>query len=62
MDNRACYDNYSMNNMDLSHEAIMSILDDSLKQSIHPLLPLEYKYGPILWLYVICEVRTALLQ
>ena len=62
MDNRAHYDNYSTNNMDLSYKAIMSILDDSLKQIICPLLPSKYKYGPILWLYVICEVRTVLFQ
>ena len=28
-----------MNNMDYAYKAIMSILDDSLKQSIHLLLP-----------------------
>ena len=28
------YDNYAMNNMDYSYEAIMSILDDLLKQSM----------------------------
>ena len=37
--------------------AIMSILDDLEKQSIHPLLPSDLKYGSILWIYVICEVR-----
>ena len=38
----------------------MSVLDDSIKQSIHPLLPPTLKYGPILWIYIVREVRTAL--
>ena len=33
-DNSGLYDNYSMNNMDLSYKAIMSVLSDSIKQSI----------------------------
>ena len=32
--NSGLYDNYSMNNMDLSYKAIMSVLSDSIKQSI----------------------------
>ena len=48
--------------MDLSYNAIMSVLSDSIKQSIQPLLPPTLKYGPILWIYVVCEVRTASFQ
>ena len=40
----------------------MSVLSDSIKQSIRPLLPPTLKYGPILWIYMVCEVRTALFQ
>ena len=40
----------------------MSVLSDSIKQSIRPLLPPTLKYGPILWIYVVREVRTALFQ
>ena len=61
-DNPTMYDNYSMNNMDYAYKAILSILDDSLEQSIHPLLPSDLEYGPILWIYVIHEVRTASFQ
>ena len=48
--------------MDLLYKAIMSMLSDSIKQSIRPLLRPTLKYGPILWTYVVCEVRTALFQ
>ena len=48
--------------MDLSYKAIMSVLSDSIKQSIRPLLPPTLKYGPILWIYVVHEVRTASFQ
>ena len=57
-DNPTRYDNYSTNNMDYAYKAIMPILDDSLKQSIHPLLPSDLKYGAILWIYVIHKART----
>ena len=56
------YDDYSTNNMDLACKAIMSLLDDSVKNSIRPLLPRDLKYGPILWIYVVREVRTASFQ
>ena len=42
--------------MTYGYKAIMSTQDDALKQSIHPLLPEELKFGLILWIYVICEV------
>ena len=61
-DNSGLHDNYSKNNMDLSYKAIMSVLSDSIKQSIRPLLPPTLKYGPILWIYVVREVRTTLFQ
>ena len=60
--NSGLYDNYSTNNMDLSYKAIMSVVSDSIKQSIQPLLPPTLKYGPILWIYMVCEVRTASFQ
>ena len=60
--NSGLYDNYSTNNMDLSYKAILSVLLDSIKQSIQPLLPPTLKYGPILWIYVVREVRTASFQ
>ena len=56
------YSDYSKNNMDLAYKAIRSVLDDLIKQSIRPLLPPTLKYGPILWIYVVCEVRTASFQ
>ena len=52
-DNSGLYNNYSTNNMDLLYKAIMSVLSDSIKQSIWPLLPPTLKYGPILWIYVV---------
>ena len=48
--------------MGLSYKAIMSVLSDSIKQSIRPLLPPTLKYGPILQIYMVCEVRTASVQ
>ena len=48
--------------MDLSYKAIMSVLDDSIKQSIWPLLPCNLIYGPILWIYVVYKVHTASFQ
>ena len=42
--------------MDLSYKTIMSILDDSIKQSICSLLPPTLKYGSILWIYMVREV------
>ena len=56
------YDDYSTNNMDLAYKAIMSMLDETVKTSIRPLLPRDLKYGPILWIYVVREVRTASFQ
>ena len=60
--NSGLYDNYSTNNMDLSYKAIMSVLSDSIKQSNQPLRPPTLIYGPILWIYMVCEVRTASFQ
>ena len=47
------YDNYSTNNMDPSYKAIMSVLDDSIKKTIHLLFLPDKKYGPILWIRVL---------
>ena len=57
-----CYDNYATNNMDYACKAIMSLLDDSMKQNICPLLPQDFKYGPILWIDVINAIHTASFQ
>ena len=56
------YDDYSTNNMDLAYKAIMSMLDETVKTSIRPLLPRDLKFEPILWIYVVREVRTASFQ
>ena len=56
------YDDYSTNNMDLAFKAIMAVLDETVKTSIRPLLPREMRFGPILWIYVVREVRTASFQ
>ena len=40
----------------------MSLLDDSLKQSICPLSPQDFKYRPILWICVINEMCMASFQ
>ena len=56
------YYDYSQNNLDLAYKAIMSVLDDSIKQSTCPLLSPMLKYGPILWIYVVHEVRTVSFQ
>ena len=56
------YDDYSTNNMDLAYKAIMAVLDETVKTSIRPLLPRDLRYGPILWIYVVREVRTASFQ
>ena len=33
------YDDYSTNNMDLAYQAILSVLDDFVKDSIQPIVP-----------------------
>ena len=48
--------------MDFSNKAIMSVLDDSIKKCIYPLLPPDKKYGPNLWIHVLCKVRGASFQ
>ena len=44
--------------MDYSYKSIISLLDDSLRQSIHPLLLQDLKYHTISWIYIIREVCT----
>ena len=56
------YDKYSMNNMQYSYKALLSILDDSLIKVICPCLPKDMKYGPILWTLIIHEVQSASFQ
>ena len=46
--NASLYDEYSMNNMQYSYKALLSILNDSLIKTIHPCLPKDMKHGPIL--------------
>ena len=40
----------------------MSVLDDLLKQAISPLMPQDFKFGPILGIYVIREIQTSSFQ
>ena len=53
------YNDCSTNNMDLAYKAILSVLDDIVKDSIQPLLPQNLKLQAILCIYVIHEVCTA---
>ena len=56
------YDEYSMNNMQYSYKALLSILDNSLIKIIQTHLPKEIKFRPILWTFVVCEERSSSFQ